>query len=246
MMSRSSSIRGSIGTKFRGELMRGTVGSKWLMLVGLLLARGSSFSQADQPGGSLILSGHPGQAPLTQINGRSYVAVDELARLMSGALSYQGRQITLTLPTGASAANSIPLASQPGTAGFSREFLNATIETLSEIREWRTALLSAVQNGYPVTEAWMDDYRAQAAKNLHLTSIAATTDSDRNALQLLSKEFDHMQELGNKILTARKRLNYMTPDSVKKDPLDQKILNCAHSIAAMAASGNFQDNGSCH
>src|SRR5271156_1771099 len=121
--------------------MRGIVGSKWLMLVGLLLAQGPSFSQANQPSGSLILSGHPGQAPLTQINGRPYVAVDELARLMSGALSYQGRQITLTLPAAASAANSIPLASQPATSGFSRDFLNATIETLSDIREWRSALL---------------------------------------------------------------------------------------------------------
>jgi hypothetical protein len=226
--------------------MRGIVGGKWLMLVGLLLAQVPSFSQADRPSGSLILSGHPGQAPLIQINGRSYVAVDELARLMNGALSYQGMQITLTLASAASAANNIPLAGQPAHSGFSRDFLNATIETVSDIREWRSALLNAVQNGYPVTEAWMDNYRAQVAKNLHLATIAVTTHSDRDALQLLSKESDHMQELSNKILTARKRLNYMTPDSVKKDPLDQKILNCAHSLTAMAASGEFQDNGSCH
>ena len=122
----------------------------------------------------------------------------------------------------------------------------ATIETLSDIREWRSALLNAVENGYPVTEAWMDNYREQAAKNLHLTSVGATTDSDRNAFQLLSKEFDHMQELGKKILAARKKLNYITPDSVKKDPLDQKILTCARSLAAMATSGLFQDDGSCN
>jgi hypothetical protein len=54
-----------------------------------------------------------------------------------------------------------------------------------------------------------------------------------------------MQELGNKILKARKNLSYITPDSVKKDALDQKIMNCAHSLAAMATSGEFQDNGSC-
>ena len=55
-----------------------------------------------------------------------------------------------------------------------------------------------------------------------------------------------MQELDNKVLTARKKLDYISPDSVKNDPLDQKILNCARSLAAMAASGEFQDNGSCH
>jgi hypothetical protein len=225
--------------------MRGIIGSKRLMLVGILLTQGLGFPQADQQG-SFVLSGHSGRAPLIQINGRSYVAVDALAQLMSGSLSYQGSQITLTLPAPASAASVVPLASQHASSGFSKDFLNATIETLSDIREWRSALLNAVQNGFPVTEAWMDNYRAQASKNLHLAAIAVTTNSDRNAFQLLSKEFDHMQELGNKILTARKKLNYITPDSVKKDPLDQKILNCARSLAAMAASGRFQDNGSCN
>jgi hypothetical protein len=225
--------------------MRGIETSKWLLLAGLLLAQGPGFSQNDQQSGSFILSGHSGQVPLIQLNGRPYVAVDALARLMSGSLSYQGSQITLTLPTAASNASTAPLASQPAASGFSKDFLNATIETLSDIREWRSALLMSIQNGHPVTEAWMDDYRAQAGKSLHLAHIATTTNSDRNALPLLSKEFDHMQELDNKILTARKKLDYITPDSVKKDPLDQKILNCAHSLAAMAASGEFQDNGSC-
>ncbi len=223
--------------------MRGIVCSKWLMLAGLLLAQGAAFSQADQQSGSFMVSAHSGQAPLIQVNGRSYVAVDALARLMSGSLSYQGSQITMTLP--AAATGSVPRGSHPATTGLSKDFSNATIETLSDIREWRSALLNAVQNGFPLTEVWLDAYRSQATKNLHLTYVAAATNSDRNALQLLSKEFDHMQELSNKILTARKNLSYITPDSLKKDALDQKIMNCAHSLAAMATSGEFQDNGLC-
>ena len=53
----------------------------------------------------------------------------------------------------------------------------------------------------------MADYRAQVTKNLRLASIEATTPSDQNALGLLTKEVDHMQALGNKILAARKNLN---------------------------------------
>ena len=76
--------------------MRGIVDSRWLMLAGLLLAQGPGFSQADQQR-TLVLSGHSGQAPFIQINGRSYVAVDALARLMNGSIGYEGSQITLTL-----------------------------------------------------------------------------------------------------------------------------------------------------
>jgi hypothetical protein len=218
----------------------------WLTLAGLLIVPGPGFSHADQQSGTFVVSGHAGQAPVAQINGRSYVAIDALARLMNGSLGYQGSQITLTLPVAASAAGTIRPGSQSAKPGFSRDFLNAGIETMSDIREWRSVLLNAVQNGFPVTDVWMDRYRAQAAKNLRLTSVAAITDSDRNALRLLSKEFDHMQELGNKILAARKKLSYISPDMLKNDPLDRKILKCAHSLAAMAASGEFQDDGSCN
>jgi hypothetical protein len=225
--------------------MRGMAHVSRLTFIGLLIASGLGFSQADQQGGTLTVRGHSGQAPVAQINGRSYVAVDALARLMNGSLGYQGSHITLTLPATGSAAGGVP-AGQPTNSGFSKDFLNAGIETMSDIREWRSALLNAVQNGFPVTEAWMTTYQAQAVKSLRLTSVAATTDSDHNALRLLNKELDHMQQLGNKILAARKNLNYITPDIVQKDPLDQKVLNCARSLAAMIASGAFQDDGSCN
>ncbi len=219
--------------------MRAIELGQWLTVVGLFVVQGGAWSQAGQARETLVVSGHSGQAPVIRINGGSYVAVDALARLLSGSLAYQGDQIVLTMP----AAGTVPPGGQ---AAFSKDFLKAGIETVSDIREWRSALLNAVENGYPIVDAWMSGYRAQAERNLHLASVVATTQSDRNALQLLSKEFNHMQELGNKFLAARKNLNFIARDSMTKDPLDQKILNCARSLAAMAASGEFQDNGSCN
>jgi hypothetical protein len=55
-----------------------------------------------------------------------------------------------------------------------------------------------------------------------------------------------MQTLSNKILGLSKSMEFIAPDTLSNDPLDQRILNCAHSLAAMAASGQFQDDGSCH
>jgi hypothetical protein len=223
--------------------MRGIARGGWLTLVVLLIATGVGFSQAEQQDGALIVSGHAGQAPITHLNGRPYVAIDALARLMSGSLGYRGNEITLTLPGAESEVDS-----QPANRALSRDFLNAGIETVSDIREWRSALLVALQNGYRAAELpiLIDPYQGQAAKNLRLASVAAATDSDRNALQLLNKEFGHMQQLSNKIVAARKKASYITADSVKKDALDQKVLKCAHALGEMAASGEFHDNGSCH
>jgi hypothetical protein len=124
--------------------------------------------------------------------------------------------------------------------------LKAGIEAMTVIREWRGALVNAVKNGYPVTDEFVAGYQGQASTNLRLANLAVTTDSDRSAVQLLSNELDNMQKLSNKILAERQNLNYLSPDALKDDPLNQKILTCAHSLASMAASDQFQDDGSCH
>jgi hypothetical protein len=227
---------------FRGGIMRGITHGGWLTLVVLLIAAAPGFSQAQQQKGTFMVAGHTGKAPVTRVDGRSYVAIDALAQLMNGSLGYQGDEITLTLP-GASVGGAPP--SQPRRRAFSRDFLNSGIETISDVREWRSALMVAVQNGYNVTEGWMGNYQAQAAKNLRLASVAATTDADRNALPLLNGMFGHMQQLENKVVAARKTRSYISTETLQKDPLDQKILSCAHSLGEMAASGEFQDNGSC-
>jgi hypothetical protein len=81
---------------------------------------------------------------------------------------------------------------------------------------------------------------------IRLVSVAASTDSDRDALGLLTNEFDNMQNLSDKITELRKSMDYIAPDTLNEDPLDQRILNCAHSLASMAVGGQFQDDGSCH
>ena len=77
--------------------MRKILGHGWLALV-LVLIPGAVLPQASQESGVLTVSGHPGEVPVTQINGRPYVAVDALAQLMNGSLGYQGSRITLKLP----------------------------------------------------------------------------------------------------------------------------------------------------
>jgi hypothetical protein len=223
------------------NLMRTKLFSSGLMLI---VVAGQAWPQTAQQNLIFTVKGQPGQAPVLQMNGKSYVDIESLARLTNGSLGFQGNQITLQLP--ASAPASAPPASQPASSEFSKEFLKAGIEEMSIVREWRSALVNAVQNGYPITDEFVSGCRGQTATNLRLASVAASTDSDRSALQLLSNELDNMQKLSNKVLAARKNMNYISPDALKGDPLDMQILGCARSLAAMAASGQFQDDGSCN
>ena len=123
--------------------------------------------------------------------------------------------------------------------------MTAGIEQAATLREWHTALASAIQNGYPVTAGMLAPYRAQATTNLRLASAAVSTDSDRSAYQLLSNLFQNMVKLTDKYVAARANMNYISPDALQNDGLNQRIVACGHALGAMAASGQFLDDGSC-
>ncbi len=228
--------------------MRKRLGRGWAtwaagVLAGLVIVPGLVLSQGMEESRTLAIEGQAGQAPVLRLRGKSYVELEALARLTHGSLSFSGNQVTLTMPgTGANTATT--------TAGekseFSRDFLRAGIEEMAVVREWRIALTNAVQSGIPIGDDWMAIYRGPAMTNLRLAAVAASTDPDRSAYQLLSNEYDNMKKLSDRFVAAHTAQQYLPPDSLKSDPLNEQILSCARSLAAMAASGQFVDDGSCH
>lgn len=209
-----------------------------------LSAQGAPAAQQNQ---TLIINGQPGQAPVIQLNGRSYVDLEALARLSNGSLSFSGNQIILTLPSSsASAPAAAPSTSAPANPGFSKDFLTAGIEEMSTIREWHSALASAIVNQVPVAQGWLAPYQAQAMTNLRLAQVAARTDADQNAAQLIANVYQKMKQLSDKYVAKRANVSYIAPDALKNDTLDQSIIACGKSLGAMAASGQFYDDGSCH
>jgi hypothetical protein len=214
-----------------------------LLLFSLFLV----MTQAGQQPRTLILTGHAGELAVVEMGGRSYVEIQALAQLANASLSFNGNQVLLTLPgSSAHTDSSAPSAGQPAPAGLSKEFIRAAIEEMSIVREWRSTLTNAVQRGHPITEDWIGSFRDQARTSLRLVGVASTTDSDRSAFLLLTNVFNSMNKLSDQFLEANRTRTYISPDALNNHPLDQRILNCAHSLAAMAASGQFMDDGSCH
>jgi hypothetical protein len=117
---------------------------------------------------------------------------------------------------------------------------------MSTLREWHTALTTSVEGGIPVSAALLAPYRAQATTNLRLAMVAATTASDRSAFQLLNNEFENMAKLSDKYVKLRANLTYVSPEALREDDLNRRIITCGHSLGAMAASGQFVDDGTCH
>jgi hypothetical protein len=222
-------------------------------LLFLLLLPGIISAQVKQRTQSLVVNGQAGEARVIEMGGRQYVDLQNLARTGNGSVTFEANRIVLRFPPAIdepSAAAPVPVQDARGTPGFSREFMKAAITAMAQMREWASPLAYAIQNGYPITEAWVSQYREQAANGLRLASSAAASDEDRNALQLLTNEFEAVREWSNKLVEARKSMDTakfaMSENALRNDPLSQKIVNCAHFLAPMLGGGSFQDDPSCH
>jgi hypothetical protein len=201
---------------------------------------------------NLIVNGKFGEATVVEINSRTYVDLSALVRIANGSVGFQGNQITLALPgpeAGARAVNSAP--EQPADQNdLSRNFMIAGIETIAQMREWASTMANAIQQGYGVTESWAADYREKAANSLRQASASASTDADRNALQLLRNEFQSVETWSNELIQAKKNMDtakYSTSSgALRNEPLSQKIINCGRFLGTMLGSAEFKDDPSCH
>lgn len=241
-----------------GGTMRTKPSFAWILASLLLVTAGIVVAQDANQNRMLIVNGQSANVPVIQVNGRAYVDLEALASAVNGSLSFSGNMIALTLPgpiTGSAASSSAnanatsasaPAAAPASNPGFSQAFLQAGIEQMSTLREWHAALAAAIQNGTPVEAGWLAPYRNQAATDLRLASVAIQTNSDRKAFQLLTNEFQNMAKLADKYIAKRANLSYISPGALQNDDLNQRIVACGHSLGAMAASGQFVDDGLCN
>ncbi len=81
----------------------------------------AGLAQSTQRSGTLVIAGQQEQAPMIRINGKSYVDLESLARIVHGSLRFQGTQTILTLPgagrAAAATAPPAPAAKPPQTLG---------------------------------------------------------------------------------------------------------------------------------
>lgn len=212
---------------------------------------GNAWAQVQPQVVTLVINGQPGQAAMVQIEGRGYVDIAALAHIANGTLDFQTKQVVLTLPQ--SGGNTQAPVSQPDQVDESKlthDFMKAGIEAISLMREWASPLAYAVENGYNVTDSWVAGYREKAADGLRRASVAAKTDADHNALQLLTNEFEALREWSNKLVQAHNKMDVgkysLSPGALRNEPESQKMITCGQFLASMLAGGSFQEDASCH
>ncbi len=217
---------------------------QWMLSVGFALCLATVLFAQRASDTKLLVNGKVMNAAVLQVDGRSYVDVETLARITNGSVKVEPNQILLTIP------GSGPDAAAPqNTQGLSKGFASAAIAALAEMKEWKGALGTMVTFGLAVDGTWAQTHHEQVETSITQASLAATTSSDHSALQLLNNQFAHLAKWESDFIAERKALNgakTVDPNAMQDDATLTKISNCSRFLSAMLVSRTFADNASCN
>ena len=227
--------------------MNRLVNFRSLALFGIVVLSLASVLWAQRgPDKILVVNGKTFDSPVVQIGGRSYVDVETLAQITNGVIAVRPDRIVLTIPV---ATSSAPPPPPPPPEGLSKEFAREAIGVLAEMREWRGAIGAIRSYNVPFTGTWPQDYRDRVEADVQRLSVAASTSSDQDALQLLRTEFDNLSNWTSNVIAERQALNAtktVDPNVTQNDQALAKISSCSSFLSAMLVSGAFADSPSCH
>jgi hypothetical protein len=220
---------------------------KHLGLVAIPIAlAGIAGAQSKYHQQTLVINGHAGDAMVYEIDGKSYVALESLARISNGSLSFSGGKIVLTVPGGGEAQAHSPSQA----AGMSDRFMRAALQDVATIKEWTNMLANGIQRGVPGDGGRLVAFHDQAAHELRLAEVAASNDADYSALRLLTNHFNLMSSWNDRLVAERKRMDtakYSTnPNALANDETYQKITGCSRFLKSMLPSGQFHDDRVCN
>jgi len=217
-----------------------------LYLASVLALSGMLFAQSTNK--TLVVNGKTAGAGVRQINGRLYVDLETLAQATNAVFTVEPHRVLLTIPPSDAGAVATDDSTQ-NSQRLSRDFSSAAISALAAMREWRVAVRAMILYGLAVSDTWVQAYHQQTLDALRQAGVVASTEADKNALQLLSNEADMMTAWANQVDAARQELNgarTVDPNTLKDDPTLAKIQRCSQFLNSMVLSGTFNDDPSCH
>ncbi|HEX4536016.1 MAG TPA: hypothetical protein VH140_03625 [Candidatus Acidoferrum sp.] len=218
-----------------------------LYLAAVLTLSGILFAQSTS-NKTLVVNGKTASAGVRQINGRLYIDLETLAQATNAVFTVEPRRVVLTIPPADAGAVATDDSAQ-NSQRLSRDFASAAISALANMREWRVAVRAMILYGLAVSDTWVQAYHNQTLDAIRQAGVAASTDADKNALQLLQNEADSMTAWANQVDSARQQLNgarTVDPNTLQNDPTLAKLQKCSQFLNSMVLSGTFNDDPSCH
>ena len=222
----------------------------WKFAISFLILLGVAVSQSSHRKRTLVINGHSGDAIIYEIDGKSFVDLETLARVANGSMSFQNNQIVLTLPPASESGIRPTDTRHTSDLNFSAEFMREAVQTLATLKDWTNTLAYAATKGIPGDGNRLVVFHDRAGESLRLSKVAASSTADQSALILLTNEFNIVSTWNDKLIHERKSMDSgkysLSENALRTDQHYQKIMDCGKFLGTMIPSGQFQDDYACH
>ncbi len=205
--------------------------TSWIAVTILILFSGLAPAQNKIEKRTLVLNGHTGEITIFMVDGTPFVNARTLVEIGNGNVAFNATTIVLNFRnTEACSPHGRPLSmpapnvselepppQQPVSSALSVDFMSAAIQELSILKEWRSYMAYGITKGVPGDGSRMVLNQNQATEALHLARVAASTDADRSAYELLRTAFDNVNQWYKSLVEGRKSMN-TAKYSMSEDP----------------------------
>lgn len=211
---------------------------------------GAALAQSEHVQRRVSINGSAGSATIYRIDGKSFVELESLVRIANGSMAFQGDTIVLTFPAPQESLGPDTQArAQKDDSGLSAEFKRTSIEHLGAIKQWINTITYAARQGVPGDGRRIVVLQDRATETLLQAKAEASSNSDQDALQLLTNNYNTLKAWSDKLIGERRTMDTgkysLSPDLIDRDETYQKIVACTKFLAATLPSGRFQDDRSC-
>ena len=133
---------------------------------------------------------------------------------------------------------------------LSREFAASALHALAELREWRTHIVTTVENGYPLSEMGIAGDGSKARDAMAQAALDASTREDLAALQEIANHYTEVRNWSDGLLAANRDLRlaqlYMSPSALRNDARYRSIADCSELLAAIIGKRRAPESQACN
>jgi len=139
---------------------------------------------------------------------------------------------------------------EPDTTKLSPGFAVAALNAASRLQLTERKMANSIKMGYPLGEFWIQTDFDAIDESLRLSAVSATTDADRQALQLLNEQTSRLRLWSDWMIEQKNQMRlanyYISPAPLDNDERFQNTVACTTYLISTLASGRLQEeNRSC-
>lgn len=146
------------------------------------------------------------------------------------------------------AVDAKPKEADPAT--LSRGFAGAALNAATRLKFTERRIANSIKMGFPLGEFWIQTDFDSIDDSLRLAALSASNDADRQALQQLETQTQHLRLWSDWLIQQRQELRladyYISSSPLDNDEKFQNTVACTNFLMSMLASGRLADESSCH